>query len=91
MADSQHLLIAVLKAKQNDMNRECQQFQQRIKQITAQIMQSNNSADHDRLRQQINRICNDYSSSINRLEFRCFDECERSYDLIVYPVHSDEE
>jgi len=79
MAQPQHPLINVLKAKQNAMNRECQKFQRQIKAITDEMVHSNaGREDLSRRRAQINRLCNDYSATINQLEIRSFVECERS-------------
>ena len=77
MADFVHPLITVLKAKQNEMNRECQLFQRQIKDITKQIILSNPNEDLNHYRQQINKICNDYSSRLNRLEIKSYSECEK--------------
>ena len=72
-------ILSSLTANSNALNRECQQFQKQIKEIMNNIMQQTQLSDDDKemYEQQMNAVCNEYSSSINRLEYKCLIKCER--------------
>eukprot|EP01084_Bolivina_argentea_P027747 51543_1 len=74
-------LLELLKEKSNILNGKFQKFQADLKHITQQIISSEiTNENKSTYTQQMNKLCDNYSSSINRLEIEYLIKCEQHFE-----------
>eukprot|EP01083_Nonionella_stella_P085315 236533_1 len=79
MDPSDPLFLALLKRKSNLLNKECQTFQTEIKAIVNEIMAAEITDEtKSKYNYTINKLCDGYSTSLNRLEIEYLIKCEKS-------------
>ena len=70
-------LLDELKAKSCRLNQTFQRLQSELKELSSQMLQPNLSNKHKmRYKQKFNKLMNEYSFDINRLETECMDRCQ---------------